>query len=124
MQIKKTMQGKEIILYISGRIDSTNVQELNEVCEQIEFDKIERLVVDFSDVAYISSVVLRSLLVLRKKAGEGKLLVANVNSMVEEIFSTTGFSQILDYTSVEEDTSWGNMSFKAFLAYKQEHGVK
>ena len=65
MQIKKTMQGKEIILYISGRIDSTNVQELNEVCDQIEFDKIERLVVDFSDVAYISSVVLRSLLVLR-----------------------------------------------------------
>ena len=124
MQIKKTMQGEEIILYISGRIDSTNVQELNEVCDQIEFDKIERLVVDFSDVAYISSVVLRSLLVLRKKAGEGKFLVANVNSMVEEIFSTTGFSQILDYTSVEEDTSWGNMSFKAFLAYKQEHGVK
>ena len=124
MQIKKTMQGKEIILYISGRIDSTNVQELNEVCDQIEFDKIERLVVDFSDVAYISSVVLRSLLVLRKKAGEGKFLVANVNSMVEEIFSTTGFSQILDYTSVEEDTSWGNMSFKAFLDYKQEHGVK
>ena len=51
MQIKKTMQGNEIILCISGRIDSTNVQELNEVCDQIEFDKIERLVVDFSDVA-------------------------------------------------------------------------
>ena len=124
MQIKKTMQGKEIILYISGRIDSTNVQELNEVCDQIEFDKIERLVMDFTDVSYISSVVLRSLLVIRKKAGDGKFLVANVNSLVEEIFSTTGFSQILDYTSVEEDTSWGNMSFKAFLAYKQEHGVK
>ena len=95
MQIKKTMQGNEIILCISGRIDSTNIQELNDACAQIEFDKIERLVMDFTDGSYISSVVLRSLLVIRKKAGDGKFLVANVNSLVEEIFSTTGFSQIL-----------------------------
>lgn len=135
MQIKTTTQANEIFLSISGRIDSTNAQELTEACAQVEFDKIEKLVMDFAEVAYISSAGLRSLLVIRKKAGSGKFFVANVNSSVEDIFVTTGFSAILDYSAAEESLSQDcsvakdapaveNMSFKAFLAYKQEYGVK
>ncbi|MEE0968598.1 MAG: STAS domain-containing protein, partial [Clostridia bacterium] len=62
MQINKTTQNNEILLSVSGRIDSTNAQELIEACAQVEFDKIEKLVMDFADVAYISSAGLRSLL--------------------------------------------------------------
>ena len=80
MQINKTTQNNEILLSVSGRIDSTNAQELIEACAQVEFDKIEKLVMDFADVTYISSAGLRSLLVIRKKAGAGKFFVANVNS--------------------------------------------
>lgn len=124
MQIKNTVQENEILLSVSGRIDSTNAQELTEACSQVDFDKIERLVMDFAEVAYISSAGLRSLLVIRKKAGAGKFFVSNVSSQVEEILVTTGFSEVLDYSVMAETVSVENMSFKAFLAYKQEHGVK
>ena len=41
MQIKRVVNEDEITLYISGRIDSTNANELTEACAQVEFDWCE-----------------------------------------------------------------------------------
>ena len=64
-----------------------------------------RLLVDFSELTYISSAGLRVVLVAAKrmKAAGGKLVLAALSAQVREVFEISGFNRILeiepDYTS-------------------------
>ena len=59
--------------------------------------KEDVLVMDFTEVEYISSAGLRLLLALKRKLeGQGKSLeVHHINDVVKEIFSVTGFINAL-----------------------------
>lgn len=64
-----------------------------------------RLVVDFKDVGYMSSLGLRILIRADKaaKAGSLSLSVANLSQMMREIFKISRFDQIIPiYGSTEE----------------------
>ena len=60
-------------------------------------DSISKLVLDFSDLYYISSAGLRVLLKALKqmKQQEGTVIVRNLSPVVEEVFRMTGLDQIL-----------------------------
>ncbi|MCR4744044.1 MAG: anti-sigma factor antagonist [Lachnospiraceae bacterium] len=66
-------------------------KELNNICEEYPRGKI---IIDMKDLKYISSAGLRILLRLQKK--RGKIKVINVSSEVYEIFSMTGFDEIME----------------------------
>ena len=66
-------------------------KELNDICEEYPCGKI---IIDMKDLKYISSAGLRILLRLQKK--RGKIKVINVSSEVYEIFSMTGFDEIME----------------------------
>ena len=91
MQVcKKTADG---VLHVSiaGKIDTVTApaldRELHEDCATAD-----SLVLDFSQVDYISSAGLRILLRLHKRMVERRgMRIVNANETVREVFSITGF---------------------------------
>ncbi|MCR5451314.1 MAG: STAS domain-containing protein [Lachnospiraceae bacterium] len=98
MKVTETRSEDKITLSVEGRIDTTTAPELQN-CILAAFQKGNNIVVDFEEVAYISSAGLRSLLIGQKTAASkgGKMVLANVSDTVMEIFDTTGFSDILNF---------------------------
>jgi fatty-acyl-CoA synthase len=110
-------------LFLSGRIDTLTSPDLRRALANVENKGTERLILDLSDVNYISSSGLRELLVTAKKLGENGLLLDNVPSEVEEVLKVTGFSDIFQYRAKEAARNIQNMSFKDILEYKvREYG--
>lgn len=95
MTIEKISNGTELNLKVVGRLDTTTAPELEkEISENIA--GVEKLVLDFCELDYLSSAGLRVLLQAQKTMNkQGEMIVRNVNETVEEIFDVTGFSDIL-----------------------------
>ena len=95
MTIEKISNGTELNLKVVGRLDTTTAPELEkEISENIA--GVEKLVLDFCELDYLSSAGLRVLLQAQKTMNkQGEMIVRNVNETVEEIFDVTGFSDVL-----------------------------
>ncbi len=93
---EKKEEGK-IILYVTGRVDTTTAPDL-QTAIFAAFQKENDIVVDFAEVEYVSSAGLRALLLGQKTANSkgGSMVVKNANDSVKEIFSLTGFKNILN----------------------------
>jgi anti-sigma B factor antagonist len=96
MTITKESNGSALTLKIEGRLETTTAPELEAVIKN-ELDGVTELTYDFSNLDYISSAGLRVLLSSHKKmSAQGSMKVINANEIVAEIFSITGFSDILN----------------------------
>ena len=96
MNIVKNYNEKELTLSIEGRIDTITSQDLdNEI--NGEFGNFDSLIMDFTDLEYISSAGLRVLIATQKKLKPENipLVIKNVNDTVGEIFRMSGFDKIL-----------------------------
>ena len=95
MKVKKKLNGSELLMEIEGGIDSTTAPELNDILAA-SINGITSLILDFKNVDYISSAGLRVLLVNYKAmTGKGEMIIRNVNGNVMDIFTMTGFVNIL-----------------------------
>ena len=96
MNIIKKYNEKELTLYIEGRIDTLTSQDLEKEIND-ELGNFESLILDFTDVEYISSAGLRVLIATQKKLKEDNIpfIIKNVNDTVNEIFKMSGFDKIL-----------------------------
>lgn len=84
----------KLTFYLKGRIDTTNAQAFEEeIMKIVEENASLPIVVDCSDLQYISSAGLRVIMKL-KKANKDTILV-EVSPAVYEIFETTGFTEII-----------------------------
>ena len=96
MTINKTTNGKEIIIGVSGRIDSKTAPEFESQVKEC-FAEADSIVIDLADVNYISSAGLRVFLAAHKAMSAKKgMKVKNVCKEVMNIFTVTGFSGVLD----------------------------
>lgn len=85
-------------LKLSGRMDATTAPAAQAKMLELgeEFDSV---VLDFSELEYISSAGLRALKALRgqmRKKG-GKLALKSVTPGVMEVFEVTGFSSLFTF---------------------------
>ena len=95
MNIEKVINGNEITLKVSGRLDTTTAPKLEAAIVEIMGD-CEHLVLNFAGLEYISSAGLRVILKAQKSmAAKGGMKLLNVNETIMEIFEITGFSDIL-----------------------------
>ena len=96
MNITKEYNEKELTLSVNGRIDTITSQELEKEIND-EFGNFNSLIVDFTDLEYISSAGLRVLIATQKnlKADDVPFAIRNVNEAVGEIFRMSGFDKIL-----------------------------
>ena len=91
MNITKKAEDKKLTIGVDGRLDTMTAPEL-----KASLGGVEELVMDFSDLEYISSAGLRVLLSAQKTMNtQGEMTVTGVNDVIMEIFEVTGFSDIL-----------------------------
>ena len=79
---------------LTGRIDSSNAAEIEAKINQQIGDFDGEIILDASELEYISSAGLRVILRLKKANANTKII--NCNSEVYEIFDMTGFTEMMD----------------------------
>ena len=95
MTIEKTLNGTELTIAITGRLDTTTAPQLEAEFKQ-NIAGVEKLVLDFAALEYLSSAGLRVLLAAQKVMNkQGEMIVKNVNETINEIFEVTGCVDIL-----------------------------
>ena len=96
MNISETRSGDVIQIKIDGRVDTTTSPQLHNAI-LLAFQKGNKLVLDFSDVEYVSSAGLRALLIGQKTANSkgGSMTLLHVADAVLQVFKMSGFSGIL-----------------------------
>ena len=95
MDIKKTRNGDMFTLAFAGRMDSLTAPEFEADIAAMA-DDIAELVLDFAELEYVSSAGLRVILMAQKKMNrQGEMKIINANESVMEVFSMTGFTDIL-----------------------------
>ena len=95
MTIEKNLNGTELTVVITGRLDTTTAPQLEAEFKQ-NLGGVEKLVLDFAALDYLSSAGLRVLLAAQKTMNkQGEMIIKNVNETISEIFEVTGFIDIL-----------------------------
>ena len=93
MVITKSMNGKEETLKVEGWLDTQAAPALLAELEQID-DHVDSLVLDFSELEYMSSTGLRALVVAYEKV-KGALVIKNASPRIRSIFKTTGLDRTI-----------------------------
>ena len=96
MITSKNQEGSRLTVALDGRIDTLTAPQLESELKPL-LNGISELVLDFAQVAYISSAGLRVLLATQKsmRTAGGSLMITNAVPAVREVFDITGFSDIL-----------------------------
>ncbi len=95
MNIQQEKSGSSLTLQLEGRLDTATAPQL-EACLNASLDGVTSLVLDFAFLDYISSAGLRVLLSAQKRMnGQGKMVIRNVNDVINEVLEMTGFADIL-----------------------------
>ena len=97
MDTTVTKEEGEYTVAIEGRVDTTTSPELDETLSALTEEPGIQLVLDCSDMDYISSAGLRVLLKAQKavSANGGNMVIKNPSASVNSVFSITGFSNFL-----------------------------
>ena len=109
MDIKVTKENGALYFKISGRIDTQSSPDLQTAFENAfdTKDAINKIVLDFAQVEYLSSSGLRVLLGLHKKLAQTPenetLTLINVNNDVYDVLDMTGFTEILEINPQNEE---------------------
>ena len=95
MTIDKQINGSELTLSLTGRLDTTTAPELETVIKE-NIGGVTNLVMDFAGLEYLSSAGLRVILSAQKTMNkQGEMVIRNVNETINEVFEITGFIDIL-----------------------------
>lgn len=95
MTIDKKTNGTELVMVISGRMDTTTAPQLEAELKS-SLDGVDKLVLDFEKLEYVSSAGLRVILAAQKTMNkQGEMVIKNVSEVIMEVFEITGFVDIL-----------------------------
>lgn len=92
--IEYKTENSDIVLFLYGRMDSTNAEEYeNEIRKALSSAEHTSVTLDAENLSYISSAGLRVMLRLCKS--EKIFQIVNASAEVYEIFEMTGFTEIM-----------------------------
>lgn len=95
MQINYNKEAEKLTVSPNGRLDTTTAPEFEKTLGEI-LEGVSDLVLDMTNVEYVSSAGLRVILKVQKVMfNQGKMRLIGVNESVMEVFEITGFSNIL-----------------------------
>lgn len=95
MTLNTNLDGTTLTIEIIGRLDTTTAPQLEEEITA-SIGGINKLVLDFRQLEYISSAGLRVLLKSQKAMSrQGKMVIVNASETIREVFELTGFMDIL-----------------------------
>lgn len=93
MEIKITNEKNEVTVKFIGRLDTPAAQEASAELEPLKDEASKTIVLDCSELTYISSSGLRIFLSLRKAAATkgGEVIVKSISNDIRQVFMMTGF---------------------------------
>ena len=96
MELIKKYDEKELTITVKDKIDTTTAPDFeNEIID--EMGKFDSLIIDFTDLEYISSAGLRVLVATGKNLKPENIpYVIKVNDTIKEILVMSGFDKILN----------------------------
>ena len=96
MNVETRVENNTLFIDLDGRLDTITSQQLGEL---LPIEKRRNLDIDFNfeKLEYISSAGLRILVLFKKEAQatNNKMVIRNINDVVKEVFTVTGFDKIL-----------------------------
>ena len=98
MKTELVESGNQIIAKFIGRLDTAAaVQTAEDVKPLLEAEQKE-IVLDCTELEYISSSGLRIFLAIRKEAAThgSKVVVSNINADIRQVFMMTGFVSLFE----------------------------
>ena len=97
MEIEQRVEGSVTIVSPHQKLDTGTAPMAGQTFSDLMNHGAQRIVVDFSDVPYITSAGLRVLLATAKqlRAKGGELRVCALNEAVQEVFEISGFNTLL-----------------------------
>lgn len=95
MTIEKNLNGTELEMSLSGRMDTTTAPQFETELKD-SINGVTKLILNFENLEYISSAGLRVILSAQKIMNkQGEMVIRNVNDVISEVFEITGFLDIL-----------------------------
>ena len=96
MEVRKTAEDSRLTVAITGRIDTQTAPELERSLQE-SVDGATELILDFTDVTYISSAGLRTVITAQNWMDKknGSMVVRNAGKNILNVFKVTGFDTFL-----------------------------
>lgn len=107
MDVVVTSHDENTVLKLSGRLDLNSSSQLKGRVKELLAEGEMNLVLDMSDVNFINSSGLGTLVSILKdvRMVKGRMVICDLAQYVQEIFEITQLSHIFDiYQTVEEAT--------------------
>ena len=97
MFVTKEFENGVLTVSLDGKLDTITAPQVTSKIEEF-VKEADKLIMDMTNLSYISSAGLRLILSLHKKmAKKGGMVIKNVNESNMEIFEFTGFADILNF---------------------------
>lgn len=94
MQVSVEKGGSEAVVFVQGSVNSANAAEFGEKVAALPGESAS-IVLDITDLDYISSAGLRVILSLKKRCQSKPFRIVGANAEVMDVFDMTGFSEIM-----------------------------
>ena len=105
------VDGVTIAKFIDKKIlDENNIQMIgNQLFGLVDDDGRKKIVLDFSNVEYLSSAALGKLITMNKKVGEagGNLRLCSIRDDIFEVFKITRLNKVFDIRGTQQDALAG-----------------
>ncbi|MBO4250618.1 MAG: STAS domain-containing protein [Paludibacteraceae bacterium] len=91
-------EGNQVIARLAGRLDTAAAAEIAPDFQALAEQAAKHIILDCSELEYISSSGLRLFLSLRKESAAkgGKLQVRSINADIRQVFMMTGFISLFE----------------------------
>ena len=97
MTIEQTQVDGRVVLHVAGRMDAENAVVFEKQCESCIAEGVTKLVVNLADLKYVSSMGLRSFVMIGQKLQEkgGDFRICCLTGLVRQVFEITRLNQVL-----------------------------
>ena len=107
IEIRRTNRETVAVLELAGRLDVITSSQLDDAINGVLDSDQRALVIDCSELKYMSSSGLRVLLVAARRFGAegGRLVLCGVEGPVRKVFDISGFSSIFSIKDTQEEAA-------------------
>jgi anti-anti-sigma factor len=105
LTINSETQGNYLVIALTGRVDASNAKTLEEQAIGLIKDSNVNLILNLTDVNYISSAALRVFLLIAKELSKvnGTIKLCGLSSTLQDVFDISGFSKLFVITATLEE---------------------
>lgn len=101
MEINEIVNEKARIIVLAGKIDVVASREFQQKYDEVSDSKTENIILDCTDVSYVSSAGLRVFLLFMKlqNKNNGQLIICGLSQLVYNVFEMSGFTGLFTFVS-------------------------